>query len=275
MPLIEFTEASPRQIHEVFSLYNKQGKNLNAEEIRNAVYHEVDLMRALAVAAGDSEHLDTAAPFLADVRPEVATITQEPERLPVRRGPVPPHQGPVLAHRRARHRHDRSGRPPRLPSTATQINEMLIRVQAAKDADPLRSPKVICDLFTLVAEGMEAHAGADVWSPKFKNGATGERWQSQLVASLLGVTLASLTLGEATADALEGKYADIRALTAADWLRPRKTQTQNQWVYIAKVALAIVDLLGVDSAAIDAQLSERFGQSCIAGLQAIRHFPLD
>ena len=54
VPVIEYSRASRRQIHEVFNLYNKQGKHLNAEEIRNALYHNLALMRALLVAAGDS-----------------------------------------------------------------------------------------------------------------------------------------------------------------------------------------------------------------------------
>ena len=37
IPVIEYTQATQAQIHEVFRLYNKQGVHLNAEEIRNAV----------------------------------------------------------------------------------------------------------------------------------------------------------------------------------------------------------------------------------------------
>lgn len=55
VPVIEYTQASQAQIHEVFRLYNKQGVHLNAEEIRNAVYHEVELTRATLAAAGDAD----------------------------------------------------------------------------------------------------------------------------------------------------------------------------------------------------------------------------
>lgn len=55
IPVIEYTKASQAQIHEVFRLYNKQGVHLNAEEIRNAVYHEVELTRATLAAAGDAD----------------------------------------------------------------------------------------------------------------------------------------------------------------------------------------------------------------------------
>ena len=40
-PVIIYKKVTSEQIHEVFSLYNKQGKHLNAEEIRNALYHHL------------------------------------------------------------------------------------------------------------------------------------------------------------------------------------------------------------------------------------------
>ena len=66
IPVIVYSAASSRQIHEVFSLYNRRGKRLNAEEIRNAAYHELDLMRALLVTSGDADEPEKVAPFLMD-----------------------------------------------------------------------------------------------------------------------------------------------------------------------------------------------------------------
>ena len=66
VPVILYEEVSTEQIHEVFSLYNKQGKHLNAEEIRNARFHGLALMRGLLATAGDSEDVAAVAPFLAD-----------------------------------------------------------------------------------------------------------------------------------------------------------------------------------------------------------------
>lgn len=70
VPVIEYTKASQSQIHEVFKLYNKQGMHLNAEEIRNAIYHDIELTKALLVAAGDASprsSIAKIAPSLADV----------------------------------------------------------------------------------------------------------------------------------------------------------------------------------------------------------------
>ena len=63
LPVIVYKQVTPAQIHEVFSLYNKQGKHLNAEEL-NALYHRLIFMRALLVTAGDYGDLQSAAPFL-------------------------------------------------------------------------------------------------------------------------------------------------------------------------------------------------------------------
>ena len=64
LPVITYKQVTSEQIHEVFSLYNKQGKHLNAEEIRNALYHHLALMKALVVTAGDSGTVEVDAPFL-------------------------------------------------------------------------------------------------------------------------------------------------------------------------------------------------------------------
>ena len=56
--MITYKQVTSEQIHEVFSLYNKQGKHLNAEEIRNALYHHLAFMKALVVTAGDSGTVD-------------------------------------------------------------------------------------------------------------------------------------------------------------------------------------------------------------------------
>ena len=73
IPVIVYFEATSRQIHEVFSLYTKQGKHLNAEEIRNAAFHELDFMRALLATGGDTDGIGRVAPFLASVWDDLKT----------------------------------------------------------------------------------------------------------------------------------------------------------------------------------------------------------
>ena len=49
LPMIVYQDTDIRTIHQVFGIYNKQGKHLNAEELRNAAYHGVQMTRLLIV----------------------------------------------------------------------------------------------------------------------------------------------------------------------------------------------------------------------------------
>jgi hypothetical protein len=96
----------------------------------------------------------------------------------------------------------------------------------------------------------------------------------QLVGSLLGVALAESVVEDGIEDLLLENEETIRSLTATEpWVRPGKTQTKTQWQYIARVALGVVDALGVDRAAVDLALRERYGFSPINTLTVNAHWP--
>ena len=266
IPVIEYTEADPRQIHEVFKLYNKQGKHLNAEEIRNAVYHDVALMRAISVTAGDNDDMDAAAPLLLGLRDEVSIIQQNLRDFGV-----------------AEQRYRRSkilswlmallfappvapGAETNLASTSRQINDFLDYVQSSQDA-VLQTPPAIQQAVRIVARAMESHAASGCWDEKFRN-ATGSRWQDlQLIASLLGVAMAGVVLE----DDLDGRLAEHRdellRRSREEWRRPRKTQTVDQWRFIATTALAILEQLAVSVGDVDKALAGTFKSSCVPTLQ--------
>lgn len=271
IPVIEYTRATRKQIHEVFNLYNKQGKHLNAEEIRNAIYHEYDLMRGLLVAAGDNDKVDEVAPFLVPIWGEVQRLQQTLDdysfgEARYRRTKVLSWLASLLF--------DASmddGKPRKL-STSAQINFLLDRV-AKNPSDPLRSVPVLQDAFTLLLESLEAHAGAaDAWSSNLR-GSAGAKWQEvPLIASTLGVALSVVALGAPEVEArLDGARADLAASSATKrWGRPRKTQTASQWGYIADVALLIMEQLGAGTDRAEAEMRRRFGFSCIETLSLVR-----
>lgn len=270
IPVIEYSEATPRQIHEVFKIYNKQGKHLNAEEIRNAVYHEVDLMRALAVGAGDHQSFDPV-PFLEPVADSVNVIRTNLTEFGIgdsryRRTKVLSWLCSLLFSESL----SEEGKP-KLLSTAQQINAMLDRIQESS-ADPFRQHGTIRESLILIAEAMDALNAADAWSEVFKDGKTGAKWQElQLVGSLLGVALAAVSLGADTATRLADHEADIRAKSATRyWRRPSKTQTVTQWQYIARIALLILEELDVPVEEVDHKMREQFGTSCLLALVSIR-----
>lgn len=270
IPVIEYSEATPRQIHEVFKIYNKQGKHLNAEEIRNAVYHDVDLMRALTVTAGDHNSFEPA-PFLEPARDPVETIRTNLREYGVsdaryRRTKVLSWVYSLLF---SDSTNDEGS--PRLLSTAAQINALLDRVQSSS-AEPFRQHGTIRDSVSLVATAMNAHAVADAWSGPFKDTKAGAKWQElQLVGSLLGVAMAAVVLGPDTEDRVIEKEDSLRDRTStAEWRRPKKTQTATQWRYVARLALGILDQLGVPTLDVDTALRGRFGASCVPALTIIR-----
>lgn len=269
IPLIEYSEATPRQIHDVFNLYNRQGKHLNAEEIRNALFHEVDLMRALSVAAGDNRDLIDAAPFLAPIEDNVASIAKLLDDY--RFGDARYRRTKVLSWLFSMLfvEHPVKDGVVRKLSTANQIDYLLTFVDDPTNGHPLREPSGIVQAMLLVEQGLETHQSlGDGWVPEFRN-AKGTRWQElQLVASVLGVALCAVVLGEETADRLFDHEDAIHAKSSLDWKRPAKTQTAIQWEYIARVALGIVDELGISRDDVDRALKRDYRYSCISGLEA-------
>ncbi len=270
IPLIEYSKATPRQIHEVFNLYNRQGKHLNAEEIRNALYHDVDLMRALIVAAGDNRDVSGVAGFLEPEWPEIQGISQSLEDYQIGD---------------ARYRHTKvlswlvsmllvdsieAGKANRR-STSRHIDWLLQRIQG-NPKDPMRRQSSIVDVLRLVSSAMGAHSAVvEAWAPRFRDTKTGVKWQElQLIASVLGVALATTVLGDEIEDRVTLHARSLSLLTNSDtWQRPEKTQTASQWDYIARIALWIVEELEVDASEVSAELTRRFGHTPVPTLQSV------
>lgn len=258
LPVIEYSEAEPHQIHEVFNLYNKQGKHLNAEEIRNALYQELDLMRALLVAAGDIEDIDHAAPFLRERWEDIGTTPEILRQYDFgtarfKRTKLLSWVASVVFHEPV------TGG---FKSTAGQINALLDRVKANR-RDPLRDRGQITNAITLMDKGLDAHAAIEeAWAPSFVNNKRTGKWQElQLVASLVGVIGARAVLGEDLESKLAGAATVLAARTGTDWERPSKTQTAAQWDYVADVATGILEALGLDPLEVDEAVRREFGFS--------------
>ncbi|MDO5670114.1 MAG: DUF262 domain-containing protein [Corynebacterium sp.] len=276
IPVIEYLDASQRQIHEVFKLYNKQGVHLNAEELRNAVYHEVTLMPATLYAAGDAAEGTTAADIADGVLMGVPGLEELGATLKAygfgdsryKRTKVLSWIIAVLLHDTA---DPVTGERKALPSTARHIDLMLDQVADANKypTHRLRSRAVLADLFGWIAEVVELHSGHhELWAPSFKDGEKGIKWQElQLVGSVLGIAFAAAGAPDDIEDRIEEHADAIRAASATDWVRIEKAQTKSQWDYIARIATGIVDLLGVDPQVASDAVRERFGTS---GFESLR-----
>lgn len=265
VPVIEYTKATQRQIHEVFKLYNKQGMHLNAEEIRNAVYHDVELTRAILVAAGDASSRSNVAevapslvgvPGISDLGKTLADYGFGEARY--RRTKVLGSIVAVLVN-------DSQGK--LLPSTARHTDLLLGQVQE-RDSHPLRGAARIADLFGLIAEAADLHASHDeLWPEKFRGDGKSSKWQDlQLVGSLVGIAVAVAGAPDDIRDRIEASADAIYAAALSEWKRPDKTQTRTQWDYIARIAQGVVERLGVDITTASAAIRTRFGSSGIESL---------
>ena len=265
VPVILYEQVSTEQIHEVFSLYNKQGKHLNAEEIRNARFHSLALMRGLLATAGDAEHVDEVAPFLLEHWNDLASTSATLDnsqygfgRAGYKRTKLLSWVASVLFAESG----SMGGR-----STAATINALLKRVAESK-SDPLRQEGVVLDAMLLLDHGLDAHAAVpEAWPPSFRNTQSANGWQElQLVATLIALSAAHAVLGEELVERLEDTVPLIYQAAEKSWIRPSKTQSTEQWRFTGGVVRGLLEILAVDPAEADEQLRARFGTSGLSSL---------
>lgn len=266
IPLIVYEDASARQIHEVFHLYNRQGKHLNAEEIRNALYHEVDLVRLVLLASGDNPNRELA-PYVPDV--ELAQLRNIAAFLAQYRFGSSRYKktkllswvyallfSPLQVDGELKIR-----------STALHINSLFSELKNVQQHYLLQHDN-LRQLVRDTERCMDAHTAADdCWHPSFKDNDQGQKWQElQLVATLVAVFLIGV-LESDVQSRLDAHLEELNEFTRTH-LRPEKTQNKTQWGFIGTVALGILRTVGIDEAVLDSQLLSRYGTSCIATLRA-------
>jgi len=268
IPVIEYTQATQAQIHEVFRLYNKQGVHLNAEEIRNAVFHEVELTRATLAAAGDADpntNVADIAESLADV-PNLSGLGETLKSYNF--GDTRYKRTKVLAWVISVLVHDTAGKD--LASTSRNIDQLLIAIQK-NPGHPLARSSTLTRLFSLLVDAVELHSSHnELWSEKFMDGGKGFKWQElQLVGSLVGIAMALAASPDDIEDRIDENGDAIRTASeeSADWARPSKTQTKTQWDYIAKISKSLLELLGIDPPQAAEAVRQQFGSSGYASLQ--------
>jgi hypothetical protein len=263
IPVIVYEKVTTEQVHEVFSLYNKQGKHLNAEEIRNALYHRLDFMRALLATAGDTEDLALVAPFLVDYWDDLSST---PEVLDGYGFGKAGYKRTKLLSWVASVLFFDDGRPDSR-STASQINALLKRI-ASSSTDPLRDTSRVAEAMRLLDHGLDAHASIppEVWAPTFRNSQKQGKWQElQLVAALIGFSAAYQVLGDDLDDVVESAMPQLSE-TSAGWKRPTKTQSKEQWAFIAGVVRDLLGVLNVAVSDADEAIRSSYGFS---GLQTL------
>lgn len=273
LPVIEYREATPRQVHEVFHLYNRQGKHLNAEEIRNALYHEVPLARLLLAASGDGSDLGKLVPFVPNEKIHLLRETGE-LLTDFRFGSARYRRTKLLGWliSAALYQPTTDGIPaPR--STARQIDGLLEQWQTASGDRRSIAAGETRRLLTLLED---VHATCTAvgsftgWSPSFCDGKTGDTWEElPLVAALLGVFMLQVGHGNPGLKLAEARGALYTYTGDKDNRRPAKTQTRDQWVYTARISLGILRIVGANVENIESELLARYGCNCVPWLRAL------
>ncbi|MFT4227202.1 DUF262 domain-containing protein [Micropruina sp.] len=266
VPVILYTQANPRQIHDVFKLYNKQGVHLNAEELRNAAFHEIELTPAILLAAGDADPrvaVNDIAPSLANIS-GLAGLGETLRAYGFGVGRY--RRTKVVSWILSLLLLDTKGQ--KVKTTARHIDEFLTRVQ--DDAqDPLRNKKVLADLFDWLNSAVDLHARhPELWSEAFMDGGKGVKWQElQLVGSLVGIAFAFAASPDDIEARIEQSADAIWEASNDDWKRIEKAQSKTQWDYIARIAKGVIELLDLDPAQASEAVRYRFGSSGYESLE--------
>jgi hypothetical protein len=274
---IKFSNTEPRQIHKVFELYNRQGKHLNAEEIRNAVFHDLPLMRAVL---GAGQLRPDVAKLLSDSdggsRQLRETVVRIAGRLDETSVPSDRYRRTklfawVLAAVFALRQNE--GRLV-VRSTATQINEMLEQIRKDQSGGDCwqslaaTQPRGLERLFDALDDAIQVLDEVELFDGTFKTGGKGRRWQDlQFVSALGALLIARLTLEGAFKERIEAR-AEAVYLVSTTLRRPKKSQNVTQWRFIGRSICEFLRALDVQPSDVTAAFQSNFRHDPMPALSA-------
>lgn len=274
IPVILYASTAISQIQRVFGLYNSQGKQLNKEELRNAVYHHLELARLMLVLSGD--HRGPAADVLSEevltagdhgkVRELFETMSVGLKRF---------HCSKLVGWAMAFACFDPESKvngDVNTPATAGYINGMLSSVDNTL-AHTLRSRAGLQQLLSDVAGGAnlllylhdEEQAVAADFTSKRDSGPL--KWDDlPAVAALTACIFAHV--GGAPPEPHQSVVEAFRVRTQS-LIPPDKQQTRTQWAYLARTVIALMESLGIDVEETRRRLIKRYGSTGLTALVAV------
>lgn len=262
IPVITYENTRLQDIHHVFSIYNKQGKKLNAEELRNATYHHLAITKLLLVLSGDRPDPELAPYLPADVRSKIEEVGETLRdrgfgTMRFRRTKVLSWACSVFFHPPNKSRTSFV-----TPSTASHIDAFLKDIRDKRGDHPLFQNTGLVTLAKDVKNAVALHAEMDdAWSPRFRSKkGHASRWEELPLVGSLIACMALVAAGEG--ERLKGGTAAVRSFTAAS-PGPSKTQNKTQWEYIAKIAVGVIRTLDLDPATLGPKLEDRYGYNCL------------
>lgn len=272
IPVILYRDTQIQDIHHVFGLYNRQGRKLNAEELRNAVYHHLYLTRLLLFLSGDRNDdgsRERLAKFL-------------PEDLASRAGNIGGYletcnfglarfkRTKVLSWACAliAHAPNKTEAGYTTPSTASHINSLLDCISDKGQEHALYQTERLTRLTALLCDAMDFHERArSAWHPNFKNKEKlDSKWDElSFVASLIASAFLVLAGRDQTTD------DDIERLRALTQNRrgSKKSQNKTQWGFICWVVDGVLDVTQVDRSQLGNALEGLFGLNALPMMAAL------
>ncbi len=278
--VITFSKTEPRQIHDVFQLYNRQGMHLNAEEIRNAVFHDLALTRAILGAGREAQDVDR---LLGNHQQGSQKLRDAVSRIA---GRLDGATVPSDRYRRTKlfawviatvfALRERSGKFV-VMSTAKQIDEMLLRVRDARgdcwEILATRTTRGLEELFESLDDAVRVLDEEELFDERFKTGGSGQRWQDlQFVSALGALLIARLTLGDRFVERVTERAAAIDK-ASRELKRDKKSQNWTQWRYIGRSICAFLDALNLSHSEVSGAFQRRFQHDPMIALAAARDQP--
>lgn len=269
LSVILYEDTDIHQIHKVFGLYNRQGKKLNATEVRNAIYHHLTIAKLLLLLSGDNRNADALAPYLLKHDFDTNRIPDLLKSMSVSDGrfnrtKLTSWVAAILVHRL-----DTKAGQLGWPGSTSFIEGMMRSIADSK-THPLTSNKA-CEHLALALHGgatlLEELRAMEAFWPKFTHPQQGgEKWEElPAVAAWTACTLGAIAGVEATTELREAVLATTKRVE-----RLKKQQARTQWGYMAGVTLDLLTAMRVDTDTLGATLEKRFGYNCIPALVARR-----
>ncbi len=275
IPVIVYEQASLAAIHQVFERYNRQGKQLNAEELRNAAYHDLSLTRALLGVSGDRLPVEEVAPFLpsavagraAEVATRLSSLGFGEKRF--RRTKVLSWTLALIAHPLGERDNELKVR-----STSKQIDSLLDAIAEAQHGHPLFHADAVGKICHDLQDAVLLLTDPDLvgfWAPEYRRkkgkATTTSKWEElPTVAALIVCLVLQLA---SRSDLLEA-HADALFEFTSGKPSPEKSQSRTQWSHVADVVLGALDALEFDRDEGSAVLMERLGFDGLAQFHRIR-----
>lgn len=275
IPVIVYEKASLAAIHQVFERYNRQGKRLNAEELRNAAYHDLALTRALLGVSGDRLPVEEVAPFLP--KAVAARATEVAKRLSslgfgekrFRRTKVLSWTLAVLAHPLS----EKDGEL-KVRSTSKQIDSLLDGIAESQDGHALFHADAVGKVCHDLQDAILLLTDPDLvgfWAPEYRRkkgkATTSSKWEELPTVAALIVCLVLQLSGR---KALLESNAEALFEFTSNRPSPEKSQSRTQWFHVADVVLGALDALEFDVAEGSAVVCERLGFDGLDQLGRIR-----